>query len=161
MESLDSWESIYRCAASMYNPSINTTYSELYTEYLCMLISRFTQLNQFNVTNTNVVLPEIIVHQYDKKTQFLNIYISIPLLAQYINLPTLKTCEKPKEIKNFDLFDDILPEKIISTNSKYDYIIINQLVKCILIIRHWLYHYHKKIPFDGSHPNYDRIENAK
>lgn len=100
--SLDSWENVADQVAKLFDRNLLPYYND--QQHIPMILQTVGELmgvSSFDYVKTNVPLPEPLCSVKRR------LYISIPLVALYVNqrvnLPELKV----KMAKNFDVFDDV------------------------------------------------------
>lgn len=110
--SLDSWENVVDQAAKLFDRNLLPYYND--QQHIPMILQTAGELmgvSSFDYVKTNVPLPEPLCSVKRR------LYISIPLVALYVNqrvnLPELKV----KMTKNFNVFDDVKTMDSASSSS--------------------------------------------
>lgn len=98
---VDSYESVVKLAQSFYDEHAPIIFDDWHLNVMCDILALLLQKKELPIIQTCVILKEIIVEHQNV------LYISIPLLAKYINEPVDIPQSSVKFVDAFDVFDAI------------------------------------------------------
>lgn len=180
--SYSSWESIIELTNKFYDPSLQLYYTTDHINLLCNILAHIAGLTSFEVVQTKVPLLEPIILNQNL------VFISIPLVAKFINLPIELPQNRVNYIRNIDIFDNLMGvvqevrdcvqkpsneqitvktlnhrsstlECLQMQYSMDDTIRFMQTLRLVLMAAHYTQHINQNIPFN-SHKNFKFIECA-
>lgn len=170
--SLSSYESIVALVKQYYDPHMPCYYDQKHYDVLVQILGVLLQDQEYRLVETNVTMLEPITESSNY------IYISIPLLAQLVNMPVEQPKAKIEFIQQFDLFR-ALESPVVDVNttpnkacyntnyknqpdnrySQKKHVQIVQLLRIVLAITHFYQHLIEKIPY-SSHVGWKNLERA-
>lgn len=172
-----SWESILELAEKFYDRNLKLYYTTDHLDVILKILTYISNVKDVMYVFTRVTLIEPLM-TYDNL-----LYISIPLVAELINLPVNLPQARIKFIKNVNIFESLFKKDVqnhedcstVATPSTYynrqftdcvktkfsndDLVRITHLIRLILMCRHYLVHIDYGINFQ-SHKDFPKIECA-
>lgn len=162
---INSIESILEYASKYYKTELKPYYTD---EYVLILKAMFLNLNLLPSNFKIYIVPDILNEPIISLNEF--ILISVPLVAEYINIPLLPLKESI-EVANYDNFQDLFTCVInkkeksnkVEKKLKDSYIVTVYCILCrlVLMIQHWKQHVITKTEKNLNHTNIRLIEMAK
>lgn len=134
MESTWSYESILSITESYASvcPSLDSL--EDYIQFITELIIRFSDVT-FNLVEAHVALPKPIVTQKIEDETY--IYLSLPLIAMYINREYQNEVSIIEDVKDFNIFESDALTQSICKDSKNKSPIDIKILRCLLLVIAW------------------------
>lgn len=180
--SYSSWESIIELTNKFYDSSLQLFYTAEHLNVLCNILAYIGGLTSFEVVQTKVPLLEPIVLNQNL------VFISLPLVAKFINLPVELPQNRVNYVRNINIFDNLMGvvrevrdcvqkpsnerihvktlnhrsstlECLQAQYSIDDMVRFIQTLRLVLMAAHYTQHINQGIPFN-SHKNFKFIECA-
>lgn len=176
--SYSSWESIIELTNKFYDPTLQLFYTAEHLNLLCNILAHIGGLTSFEYVQTRVPLLEPIILNQNL------VFISVPLVAKFINLPVELPQNRVNYVRNINIFDNIMgvvrevrdcvqqPTNVKTLNHRSntleclqmqysidDTVRFMQTLRLVLMAAHYMHHINQNIPFN-THKNFKFIECA-
>lgn len=177
-----SWESIIELTNKFYDPTLQLFYTAEHLNVLCNILAHIGGLTSFEVVQTKVPLLEPIILNQNL------VFISVPLVAKYINLPVELPQNRVNYVKNINIFDSLMgvvrevrdcvqapsnEKNVVKTlnhrsstlqclqmqYSLDDMVRFMHTLRLVLMAAHYTQHINQGLPFN-THKNFKFIECA-
>lgn len=171
--SFDSVESVFDFISSYYKPHLKPYFDHSYVEIFQKMMVHF---NFYSSKNKIVFTPYVMLEPIITINEF--IIISLPLLAEFVNMPLLKLEEKAQKL-TYTSFKSLFSSmnelsksshnnnRLMTTNEKTKLLEPNKkmvviiLMRLYIILHHWNQHYKLDSCENLSHENFYPIEFAQ